>query len=727
MNGRTILFSGVVLCLSAARTDALPAFPGAEGFGAQTPGGRGGRIFFVTSLDDSGPQTLREALETEPAYVDEPRLILFRIGGVIEHEPYGGSLAIEHPYTTIAGQTAPGDGIVFKGGRLAVKTHDVIIRGMRFRAGDDGSPSGSNFDGPDAVAVSGSDVHHVIIDHCSASWATDENVSTWYGVSDVTFSYLISSEALHCAGIHIENGEVQCHSMGFLIGDHAQRISVHHNLLAHNNQRNAHIQGDVSIEWVNNIVYNWISQPTYFSDANSANLATLGDVIGNMWITGPGTRMCGNDSSQERRGLAMGGNLADGSSFYLLGNLGPGRPTDSGDEWAVATGVYWDCDIPVPSQYHAATSVAGSGQITTDSAKAAYDRVLAHAGAVVERDSVDTRVVDEVHNRLGPAGLQGPIDHVADVGGYPSYASGDWPADEDDDGMADAWEQGRGLNPADPDDRNQIAPSGYTWVEEYINRLLPDPRKPKCAEAQNSAGYCPNGQACVDGSCVDRAQRRCTAGGGGGSGSDLCVHGMQCTLFGVCLEIRADELCSADHAGLCPHRMACEEGVCLEIPSAVGCGSGHAAGLCPSSQACVDGQCVTIAPDDWCGTQNGEERCPHGQFCIGGQCRFACSDRHPDGYCPGGAVCSGGVCGGGDGGVGDDGAVNTDGASQDSGTAADGGGDPADGNGGKGGCGCRSSVFSSVGGVPAPLPCWVFVFLLFGFLCCGYRLWQNDR
>ena len=185
--GKAVLGALCLLLGAATRAAApLPAFPGAEGFGAHTPGGRGGRIIEVTNLSSDGPGSLREACAAKG-----PRIVVFRVGGIIE-----GSVSVREPFITIAGQTAPGDGICIRNGVFHVGTHDVIVRHLRVRPGD--HPFGPCASDRDCISVSGPGdrVHDVIIDHCSVSWGIDENMGTWGRPRNVTFQWCITSESL---------------------------------------------------------------------------------------------------------------------------------------------------------------------------------------------------------------------------------------------------------------------------------------------------------------------------------------------------------------------------------------------------------------------------------------------------------------------------------------------------------------------------------------------------
>ncbi len=422
--------------------EGLPVFPGAAGFGTRTIAGRGGRIIEVTSLADSGPGTLRAALENP-----SPRIIVFRIGGTIELVE---NLYISHPLVTVAGQTAPGGGICIKNAGIVIMTHDVLIQHLRVRPGNEGDVEPEN---NDAIAILGrhGDVdgaYNVVIDHISASWGEDETISTWYGAHDITISWSIISEALNRSRHRKET-----HSAGLLIGDSSYHVSMHHNLLAHNDFRNPNISLGGTHDIVNNVIYDWGVLPAEIYDYGSN---TFLNFIGNYFIPGPSTI----EGPYEIL-------FPEGDPrIYVEGNLGPHRPDPTMDEWALV-GFGWGEEGVAPETYRSLTRFT-TPPITATNASQALEDVLAMAGATLPlRDPVDERVVSEVMTRTGAI-----IDSPTDVGGYLTLASGAAPLDSDHDGMADDWERAMGLDPRDPSDRNgDLDGDGYTNVEEYLHEL----------------------------------------------------------------------------------------------------------------------------------------------------------------------------------------------------------------------------------------------------------------
>lgn len=464
----------------------LPAFPGAEGFGSTTPGGRGGRVLEVTNLNDRGPGSFREACEAEG-----PRIVVFRTGGIIRLQK---KVIVDHPYLTIAGQSAPGDGICISGAQLHIAAHDVIVRGLRIRIGDD--RDGAAAENRDGITISnpwlhsakarirarGGDPalpaltelsrreletpppaypgrsarlspdlppHNIIIDHCSISWGIDENISTWFTTRDVTIQWCIISEALDNS-FHPKGR----HSKGLLIGGYYSRnISLHHNLLAHNDDRNPRIQSGTSVELINNVIYNWRVRSSEVGPDE-----TLAHLIGNYYKPGPDTHR-----GRQRKGIMIARGATTGTRIYLEGNFGEYRRTATEDDWAEVEG---------SDRFQAEGELFAPSGIGVETAQSAYQRVLAGAGATApQRDAVDVRVVREVRNGSGRI-----IDSPREVGGWPAYAPGAPPPDRDQDGMPDAWEVAHGLDPDNPDDgRGDRDGDGYTNVEEYLNGLI---RKP---------------------------------------------------------------------------------------------------------------------------------------------------------------------------------------------------------------------------------------------------------
>jgi len=420
----------------------LPAFPGAEGFGATTPGGRGGKVIEVTTLSDDGPGSLREA-----CYAEGPRIVVFRVGGIIDLK---SDIKLSKPFLTIAGQTAPGDGICLRNATLRVCTHDVVIRYIRARVGD--RPDGPKPENRDALKIEGTRVHHVVIDHCSMSWSIDENVSTWGTPHDVTIQWCIIAEALY-KSLHPKG----VHGMGLLIGDRSTRMTFHHNLLAHNPWRNPLMQGrgDETSDYDlrNNVIYDYGKFCTVIRGRIHINY------VSNYLQSGPSTTVTQEihlDVDRRNNGRPR---------IYLAGNTAPSCPDGKGDNWVMVK------DMAGLGENVLRVKTAFSfPKVTTTSAAEARKSVLQSAGATLRRrDAVDARVVKDVKDGTGKA-----INSPRDVGGWPAYRSASPPPDSDHDGMPDAWEAKHGLNPRDPyDGPKDKDGDGYTNVEEFLNATSP--------------------------------------------------------------------------------------------------------------------------------------------------------------------------------------------------------------------------------------------------------------
>lgn len=421
---------------------AIPAFPGAEGFGAMSIGGRGGLVYKVTNLNDDGPGSLREAVEAEGA-----RIIVFDVSGTIELE---SRLRIKNPYITIAGQTAPGDGICLKNYDFVIAADHVIVRYIRIRPGDNA--------GQELDSIWVSDGHNIIIDHCSASWGVDETLSVASSDADlgnVTVQWCIISESLNCA-IHSKG----CHGYGSLIrGGWGNGYTYHHNLYAHHRGRsprpgnyNSHnIDPDgLFFEFRNNVVYNWSG--TYAGYNADTDSITKMDFISNYYKEGP------NSSGR----YAFMEQCTYSRAFFddnWINNTCPRNP------WNL---VLFDDFSQNQIDTYKQTVPFTTDLTEVDDALTAYDLVLTDAGAVFPvRDAVDTRIIDDVINGTG-----GIIDDEDEVGGWPELVSTSPAVDTDSDGMPDNWELSHSLNPNDPgdacDDRDS---DGYTNIEEYINWL----------------------------------------------------------------------------------------------------------------------------------------------------------------------------------------------------------------------------------------------------------------
>ena len=440
---RILCLIGIILALCATTVSAevvLPAFPGAEGAGALSKGGRGGRAVFVTNLNDDGPGSLRAACA-----LTEPRTVIFRVSGVIDLKK---TLTITSGNLTIAGQTAPGAGICLRGGDLNVKADDVVIRYLRVRPGDVLNQE------VDGLCVS--DSHRVIIDHCSVSWSVDEVLSV-VGTSDaISVQWCMITEALHHS-VHKKGA----HGMGSLLRSAGGTYSFHHCLYAHNNTRNPR-PGDnydkkqgVLLDFRNNVIYDWGGACGYGQDEQYRL-----NYIGNYLKAGPSTKV-----GDRKLVFHVGGS---GNHVFFQGNVLEGMPEADSDNGRI---------VALPKELTAAERAVVWGTtpfqtplIKTSTAKDAYADVLAGVGATLpKRDRIDARVVSEVRKGGGHI-----IDSQKEVGGWPTYRAAKPPKDSDNDGMSDRWEKKHGLNPNNADDAALDADSnGYTNLEEYLNALVP--------------------------------------------------------------------------------------------------------------------------------------------------------------------------------------------------------------------------------------------------------------
>lgn len=449
MKALPLFFAAVIAAQAFA---GVPAFPGAEGWGRNATGGRdpgNTRILSVTSLEDSGPGTLREALMHEG-----PRIIIFKTGGIIDLK---SSISFRNGDVTIAGQTAPGDGIIIRNYPIRIGARNVIMRGIRIRNGDGPGPVGDLRDSIQIGRVDGPRVENVIVDHCSFGWSMDETAEFWYGCRNVTLSYCIFSEALWLS--QHQKGK---HGYAMLFGERPnEQVSVHHNLFAHNERRNPWVKDNAAIEIANNVVYNWGTEATGLWLGVQAEPINV-NVVGNCYKAGADTH-----PRHVKDGSFIDLHLpaAPGSRIHLAGNVGLGR-TGAEDPWSAV----WLGGKTSPTKFRsdAPLSVAASG-MTVEPAEVAYQHVLAIAGAR-PLDSADRRAMDDTRNGTGKH-----VDKLEEVGGYPEYARGVYPSDVDDDGIPDRWEQTHGLNPNDPADATRLSRdgSGYLNIEQYINSLLP--------------------------------------------------------------------------------------------------------------------------------------------------------------------------------------------------------------------------------------------------------------
>ena len=432
--------AGLAVSLFGGECEALPAFPGAEGFGAATPGGRGGQVINVTNLNPSGPGSLQAACETPG-----PRIVVFDVSGVIQ-----GDVAIAEPYITIAGQTAPGAGITIEGilrsdlkdwdkpDTSQPNVHDVVVRFLRVRARPGRGATGD--------CLQFSSVDRAVLDHLSLSWAEDETIDLWARATNITVQWCTLEEA--AIGGHAKGR----HNYGLIAGARSSSMSIHHNLFAHHENRNPCI-GSGPADFRNNVVYNF--RAGFVHHNNYAGKPGF-NFIGNYYKRGPSTTSFYPEDPEIYPWC-----FEDQIPYYLRDNFVDGVGLIQ-DPWAEAEklpgwarhfadkGVKQEKETPVP-------------RVQTHSPQEAYQLVLARAGCF-PRDAVSRRTVEEVKAGTGSWGRREPGDLMEGlVAARP-------PADSDNDGMPDAWERAHGLD-ASADDSATVRPSGYTAIEEYLNEL----------------------------------------------------------------------------------------------------------------------------------------------------------------------------------------------------------------------------------------------------------------
>ncbi len=458
----------------------IPAFPGAEGGGAFSFGGRGGKVINVTNLNDSGPGSLREACEQGGA-----RIVVFNVSGIIKLK---SPLIVRAPYITIAGQTAPGDGICVAGESFWINTHDVVIRHMRFRRGE-------TWVGRRDDSMGGNPVGNIMMDHLSTSWGLDENMSIYrhmwndstgksdlkLGTVNITIQNSIFSEAL----------DTWNHSFGSTLG--GENCSFMRNLWANNTGRNPSIGWNGVFNFVNNVIFNWMHR-----SVDGGDYSAKYNIINNYYKPGPVTPVEGPVSHRllkPESGRSQLSRKVYGMAF-VHGNVMEGNERVTHDNWDGGVQVEGLSDAGEYTRDIRSKSPLAMPDMTIMDANEAYDFVLENAGATLpKRDPVDERITRVVktgvieyaenvnldgipkfeHRRLPDDSYKlGIITDISQVGGYPEY-NGTPYKDSDKDGMPDWWEEKYGLNPNDPSDaRGDINGDGYMNIEKFINGINPE-------------------------------------------------------------------------------------------------------------------------------------------------------------------------------------------------------------------------------------------------------------
>lgn len=482
----------------------LLAFPTARGFGKYVSGGRGGKVVEVTNLEDdpANPSegSLRWALTVAGK---ENATIVFRVSGIItlnENAQKKREIRAKLINVTIAGQTAPGDGVMIRGGKLNFGgSNNLIIRNLRFRVGNKGLPKNEgesddawrkrNFIEGGAIGIE--NAKNIIIDHCCFGWSAEE-IMTMYDNNFTTVQWCIVHDGLYNAG-HSKGARGYGSQWG------GAPATFHHNLLANNDSRSPRINGasnasqdrNVFLEYMNNVNFNWGRQNSCYGGENEAGSLSSHECnfVGNYYKPGP-ARPANNSSYFVEMSAARSGKTLNGPSiWYIAGNVMEGRTSATADNW---TAINNRTGYSI-SEMMATSLIYPSAEYTrlpasviddydkyrtpTETAEQAYQHVIAKVGTI-NRDVVERRVIEDVTTgspkyKGNSANKQGIIDSPDDADGWPVYAAATPVTDNDHDGMADDWELTNGFDPANPDDRNVIASAeGYTALEIYLNSLM---------------------------------------------------------------------------------------------------------------------------------------------------------------------------------------------------------------------------------------------------------------
>ncbi|WP_336689888.1 MULTISPECIES: pectate lyase family protein [unclassified Chryseobacterium] len=455
-----LFIAGIFSIATSAEAQNILSFPGAEGFGRYTTGGRGGKVYFVTKLTDDGSEgTLRYALNQKGA-----RYIVFKTGGTIYLD---SPLKIKEGNVTIAGQTAPGDGITVANYETFVAADNVVIRYIRFRMGDqkkfEGDAFGARF------------IKNLIVDDCSMSWSTDETVSV-YANENTTVQWCIIAESLRNS-VHQKGA----HGYGGIAG--GKYASFHHNLYAHHDSRNPRL-GEYAgskfaltdlTDFRNNVIYNWGHNSIYGGEGMNVN------IINNYYKPGPATlsrqRIVAIDKNEKPETEVY--NIW--GKYYINGNVIEGNPEVSKDNWT--QGVF----AQIKPSYHLTDQDKNKikinqphdiqNNIKTHSAKEAYEKIVQIAGTALIRDAVDLHILKDVKNGSftyeGSKGsTNGIIDSQKDVGGFPDLKPGTALPDSDHDGMPNEWEIKNKLNPEAANANGKDLDKNYDNIEVYFNDLV---------------------------------------------------------------------------------------------------------------------------------------------------------------------------------------------------------------------------------------------------------------
>ena len=484
-NKRTVILLGLLLTTGVAMSqeEKLPAFPGAEGFGRYVTGGRGGKVYHVTNLDDSGNGSLRWALGQNGA-----KTIVFDVSGTIH---LNSSLSIGSN-TTVAGQTAPGDGICVADYPCSIGGNNVIVRYMRFRLGNK-NVTVNGADGWDGFG--GMDQKDWMIDHCSVSWSTDECLSV-LGNKNTTVQWCLVAQSLVNSG-HSKGA----HGYGGNWG--GSGASFHHNLIAHHTSRTPRLgprpttQLDERMDMRNNVIYNFGGNGCYGGEGMTVN------IVNNYYKPGPGSptgtkgkRIAGigiRTNSYVTTYPAYAPALHLWGKYYVTGNVNTKYSDVTNNNWTIGIIDQIDangCDGTFTQATKDSIKLEEPMKFvytTTHTAAKAYEKVLDYVGASKSRDSFDEMIIADTRDGKAShtgAGLSSgfintqednkPANAGEDWSAWPTLNSTEAPADTDGDGMPDEWETANGLNPNDAADGNETNEEGYTNLEVYLNALVAD-------------------------------------------------------------------------------------------------------------------------------------------------------------------------------------------------------------------------------------------------------------
>ena len=453
----------------------IPAFPGAEGGGMYSFGGRGGKVITVTNLNDRGPGSFREACETGGA-----RIIVFNVSGIIKLE---SPIIVRAPYVTIAGQTAPGDGVCIAGESFWVNTHDVVVRHMRFRRGETKVWHRDD-------SFGGNPIGNIMIDHCSCTWGLDENISFYRHMYDPSEGQYESKDLkLPTVNVTIQNTisakalDTYNHAFGSTLG--GENCAFMRNLWASNSGRNPSVGWNGVFNFVNNVVFNWVHR-----SSDGGDYTAMFNMINNYYKPGPFSATKGSFKRLFTAYADDGTNKNEAGVhgiFYFNGNyMDPtcSKLTDKQKEALYkvnrdnAYGLVIKNDFAPEKKLLSSKAFNIAERTSLQSAKKAYKDVLEYAGASYRRDIIDKRIVEETrkgnYTYEGSHGsTNGMIDQPSDVGGWPEYKSEVTLVDTDGDGMPDEWEKKNNLDPNDPADGTKYSLSPeYTNLEVYMNNLV---------------------------------------------------------------------------------------------------------------------------------------------------------------------------------------------------------------------------------------------------------------